>query len=228
MFLLKNQYISMGTKEHYLINFKKEESGVKGKTKFGGQPDWVDKPEWPIGAEFGEPMHFVCQIELETIGFTDFEAKFAYLFLSDPELDTDTWDPNGGENAIILQPGDNSRFDLKQMNTGPSISHRDNENDNKGCGVDLKPLAEKTEQDIFIKNKFRGEPEFWQDEAYPYTSKSRIEIVEGKEVEVEEEWHLLIQLHDEDVPYFVNFGTGMGYGFIRNDGKAAKFLWQCD
>jgi len=210
----------------YQIDFKEEESGIKGKTKFGGQPDWIDKPEWPIGAEYGEPMHFVGQIELETIGFTDFEAKFAYLFLSDPELETETWDPDGGENAIILQPGDNSRFDLKEMSTGPSISHRDNENDNKGCNVELK-LSPEEDEPKRVTNKFTGKPNFVQQADYPYTSKSRVEIIDGKEVEVEEEWYLLLQLHDEDLSYYVNFGTGMGYGFIRNDGKVAKFLWQC-
>jgi len=216
-------------KKHYLIDFKKGEPGIKGKTKFGGQPDWIAKPEWPLSMEYGEPMEFICQIELEAIGFTNFEAKFAYLFMSGWELGADTWEPDGGENAIILQTGDNSRFDIEPMQTGPSISSEKNEKE--GCHLELKlSEGEQTVRDEAdgIATKLAGEPHFLQSENYPYTSKSRVEIIDGKELEVEEEWHLLLQIYEGILPYDVNFGDGgIGYGFIRNDGKVAKFLWQC-
>ena len=29
-------------------------------TKFGGQPVWLEEPQWPISRSYGEPMQFIC------------------------------------------------------------------------------------------------------------------------------------------------------------------------
>jgi hypothetical protein len=34
-------------------------------TKFGGPPNWIEKPEWPMSKATGEPMRFIGQIALE-------------------------------------------------------------------------------------------------------------------------------------------------------------------
>jgi len=216
----KNEFkCSIKMKKHYLIDLKKEEPGIERKTKFGGQPDWIDKPEWPLSMEFGDPMQFICQIELEAIGFSDFEAKFAYLFVFEGSYNAGR--PDGGENAVILQPGDNSRFDIEQMLTGPSISR-----DYKGWDVDLKLSIEKQDEMGIITTKFGGEPLFLHHAEYPYTSTERKEVIDGEEVIIAEKWHLLIQLGDRFLPYFRNYGMGVGYAFIRDDGKVAKYMWQ--
>ena len=222
--------ISKPVKNHYLLNFKKNEPGRKGKTKFGGQPDWYQASEWPLSKEYGEPMQFICQIELEAIGFGNYGAKYAYLFMSGMDLEADeTWEADGGENAIILQPGDNSRFKVRKITKGPSIS--DEEEAPEGCHVELQlSRGEQTLKDEQegIATKLAGEPNFLQGANYPFNSKSRVEMIDGKEVETKEEWHLLLQLYEFKLPYLVNFGAGgIGYGFIRNDGKMAKFFWQC-
>lgn len=49
----------------YTIEFIEEKKKVeKPVTKFGGQPVWIDKAQWPIDEESGKPMKFICQIEL--------------------------------------------------------------------------------------------------------------------------------------------------------------------
>lgn len=66
--------------------------------KFGGQPDWVGEPTWPLGAE-GRPMIFYGQLRLP--GDTD---RMAYIFLSG-DSQAHTFTPLGDGNALVLQPG---------------------------------------------------------------------------------------------------------------------------
>jgi hypothetical protein len=166
-------------------------------------------------------MRFICQINLTDVGLTNVEAKVAYLFMTDDEEYVDgTWEPDGGENAIILQPGDN-KLSTNGLTNGPSLYEmietpsrdrlipRDFE-----CSVKLLEFAETESQsdDLEIKNKLRGTPVFLQYEEYPSSEK----------------WNLLIQLDSSNVPFSINFGdAGIGYGFISADGMRAKFLWQC-
>src|SRR5690349_5931465 len=75
------------------------------RTKFGGQPVWLEKPEWPLSKKLGEPMRFIGQIALEPELFGDIPGRMAYLFMTDdPDVDN-TWSADEGENALIIQPG---------------------------------------------------------------------------------------------------------------------------
>lgn len=208
-------------KENFEIEFT-EQNAEKAKTKFGGQPDWLTTIEWPLSNETGEPMRFICQIDLRQIGFDNLEAKFAYLFMTDEEEYVDgTWEPDGGENAIILQPGHNP-MKTREVKDGPTLyAMVERANYAKlvpqafECGVNLIPSLDKenTGDDLEVINKFRGEPVFLQGEEYPSDDKA---------------WQLLIQLDSANVPFSINFGdAGVGYGFLSPDGKTAKFLWQC-
>ena len=202
------------------IEFKKGLAD-KGKTKFGGQPDWVTTPEWPVSKTTGHPMRFVCQINLRDIGLNDTEAELAYLFMTDEEEYVDgTWEPDGGENAIVLQPGDN-KFKTEKHVTGPTLYNMVEVPGNErlipkdfACSVGLTELPDNdTEADeTEFKNKIGGQPNFLQGEEFPS----------------DEKWHLLLQLDSASVPFSINFGdAGVGYGFISDDKKRAKFLWQC-
>jgi uncharacterized protein YwqG len=201
------------------IEFRREKA-EKGKTKFGGQPDWLAKPEWPISKTTGRPMRFICQINLPDSGL-NIEAKLAYLFMTDEEEYVDgTWEPDGGENAIILQPGDNeikteahvtgqTLYEMVEVPGKDRLVPKDFE-----CAVGLIELRETRTQpdDSEFKNKIGGQPDFLQGEEYPS----------------QEKWDLLFQLDSASVPFHINFGdAGVGYGFISDDKKRAKFLWQC-
>lgn len=202
------------------IKFKKEKASL-GKTKFGGQPDWVTTPEWPVGKTTGRPMRFICQINLQDIGMQDIEAKMAYLFMTDDEEYVDgTWEPDGGENAIILQPIANESITEKRS-IGPTLYEMieipgKNRLEPKEfeCSVELVESVETELQndELEIKNKLGGHAHFLQSEEYPS----------------KENWNLLIQLDSTSVPFSINFGdAGIGYGFISEDRTVAKFLWQC-
>ena len=200
------------------IEFRKEKA-EKGKTRFGGQPDWVTNPEWPISKSTGRPMRFVCQINLQDVGLKNIEAKLAYLFMTDEEEYVDgTWIPDGGENAIILQPGENkckteihskgpSLYEMMEIPGNNRLVPKDFE-----CSIRLVELPETESDDSEIKNKFGGQPDFLQSKEYPSDDK----------------WDLLVQLDSTSVPFSINFGdAGVGYGFISEDRTTAKFLWQC-
>ncbi len=61
-------------------------------------------------------------------------------------------------------------------------------------------------------NKIAGTPLFLQGDQFPGPGG----------------WKLLLQLDSAQVPFFVNFGdAGVGYAFVSEDGRTAKFLWQC-
>jgi len=104
----------------YQITFLNSKPNTK-KTKFGGQPDWITHPEWPISATTGNPMRFICQIELQKVGYGKKDAKFAYLFMTDEDEYVDgTWEADSGENAIILQPGTTQLPTIDLIN-GPTL-----------------------------------------------------------------------------------------------------------
>ncbi len=96
------------TKCLLVTEFKKVPSIEKTRTKFGGQPDWIEVPQWPLSKETGNPMKFIGQIDLSESIYKshNLAGKMAYIFMTDEddEFVDDTWIMDGGENALILQP----------------------------------------------------------------------------------------------------------------------------
>lgn len=87
-------------------------------TKIGGQPVWVDAPQWPRAAQNGDPMTFLGQFRLPTD-----DLRMAYLFMADGYCGA-TWVADGGENALIVQgPGAvlPSFVTVDETATGPSL-----------------------------------------------------------------------------------------------------------
>jgi len=75
-------------------------------SKLGGQPVWMDAPQWPLSRTTGKPMSFVGQFVLYPEIFGPLEAKMAYIFMYDDEPFVDgTWLPDGGENAVAIERG---------------------------------------------------------------------------------------------------------------------------
>src|SRR5262249_52531231 len=90
-------------------------------TKFGGQPVWLTEAQWPISAKTEKPMRFICQIALSTEIFGATDSRMAYIFMTDGEDHVDgTWEPDGGENAVILQPGTTS-IRVESLTQGPTL-----------------------------------------------------------------------------------------------------------
>ncbi len=209
----------------YLINFQETKTPItEPVTKFGGQPVWIEKPEWAISRSMGKPMMFICQIALDKEIFGNIESKMAYIFMSDEEDNyiDGTWEADGGENAVIIQPNGNNPESVS-IQTGQSLSkwiEIAGEKNRKpfACEFDIGNAeimtdAEEDDEGNF-ENKIGGFPRFLQGDEFPNNIRT--------------DWKLLLQLDSASVPFEINFGdSGVGYAFISNDGKTGKFLWQC-
>lgn len=220
---------ALNTKRGLLTFVQSEEPITEAVTKFGGQPVWLDKPQWPISKKLGKPMHFIGQVALDTELFGNKQARMAYIFYSGYEDTCDiTADFDSGENAIILQPGCEPPVQIIEQAEGPVMEHQ-GESD-KRCeymvkldmgddpefvrDYELRDLTEKQARDYekaCSRTKIGGTPYFYQFDDFPD----------------ENPWQLLCQLDDFSVPFYVNFGTGMAYMFINSEGTKAKMMWQC-
>lgn len=74
-------------------------------TKLAGRPVWLEQSQWPRSAANGTPMYLIGQFRID--GPDDPGPVLAYVFMSSDEdgIVEDTWDPDAGENAVIIQPG---------------------------------------------------------------------------------------------------------------------------
>lgn len=204
-------------------------------TKFGGQPNWVGNPEWPLSKATNEPMRFIGQIALDAELIGSAIAKMAYLFMTDDPNVDGTWEPFGGENALIIQPGQHGAK-TEPLTKGPTLFRMEKRffgaaylPKNLEYGVRLIPgedpewlneearfqLSEErlaAYSESLVGNKLGGTPGFLQGDEFP----------DGGS------WRLILQLDSARTPFWVNFGdAGVGFAFISEDGTRGKFLWQC-
>jgi len=94
----------MNTSLH--IEFRQVSARItRPETKFGGDPVWIDGPQWPLSRKVGCPMQFIAQVAIDPRVFPNAVARMAYLFVSNDQGGEETWDPDAGENAVVLQPG---------------------------------------------------------------------------------------------------------------------------
>ena len=217
------------------IEFSESKRTITEKiTKFGGQPNWVNEPQWPVSKATGNPMRFICQISLEQFNT---ESKMAYIFMTDEEEYVDgTWEPDGGENAIILQPSNEEPSSVKSLTNGPTLYKMVK----KLFGKELVPkdaefnvILKEEEEPDFIDEDGREDWSDEQEESYAKKlDKNKINgtplFLQSTEFPDSGKWNLLMQLDSTVLPFFINFGdSGVGYAFISEDGNKAKFLWQC-
>ena len=184
-------------------------------TKFGGQPVWIDKPAWPLSRETGRPMRFIAQVALDPNIFGTLPARLAYLFMTDEEDFVDgTYEPEGGENAVVLQAGEY---------TGPTVEQAE--------GPTLYRMVQKPGSDRLVPEpcEFGVTLAFCEDsDGYANQIGGTPTFLQGEEYPSGGPWWLLLQLGSSSVPFYINFGdAGVGYAFISEDGRVSKFLWQC-
>lgn len=187
---------------HRIIEFVEPTASSTIKTKFGGQPDWIGQPQWPISAELGKPMRFICQVHLGDV-FPEHTGKLAYIFMTEEDEYADgTWEPDGGENAVIVQPQGEVDVPVEPLETGPSREE-----------FDIAIVEKEIDEDSLEGCRIGGEPEFMQVEECPGPKG---------------EWRYFIQLDSCSLPFEINFGdAGIAYAFINNTASKGKFLWQC-
>ncbi|WP_430790279.1 hypothetical protein [Actinoplanes sp. G11-F43] len=160
-------------------------------------------------------MPFLGQFRLDD---GDGEIRLAYVFMSDlflfdmedeeagveedgdddGDAVDDTFEPEGGENAVIIQPDGRvpSFVVVRRQRTGPAFTE-------DHLPVDVEPAGAGTPWEFL-----GGEPVWLQDPAPPGPG-----------------WRLVGQLTDR---LGHNFGDGgVAYVFVSPDGTEGRFLWQC-
>ena len=219
----------------YSLSFRRSNAPCRDLvTKFGGQPVWVQEPQWPISRSLGEQMTFICQIALYPEIFGQTVGRMAYIFMTDlEEKVVPAWDPDSGENAVIIQPGRQPNIQTMAAPIGPTLYEYfevpgQDQMQARPCEY-LVDTARRTDPQFedeahrqgmddqsFEKyskavegNKVGGSPAFLQEDAMPPGGK------------------LLLQLDSAQVPFYVNFGDcGLGFAFISPDGSQGRFLFQ--
>ncbi|MFF0739080.1 hypothetical protein ACFYVL_01660 [Streptomyces sp. NPDC004111] len=201
-------------------------------TKFGGRPGWLTGPQWPISAAWDRPMRFVGQIELGPVLGAAGHGKVAYLFVThadhgeDSFFDPDVIEPDGGENAVIVQPGGDYDGPVLPLTTGPGLY------DGDGSAVEftvgLRPVDEPgflpdeqlralpaADRDRYVErtdhDKIGGTPLFFQGDQWP----------DGGP------WRLLLQLDANWVPFRLHLGAAPRlFAFVSEDGVRGRLLVQ--
>ena len=203
-------------------------------TKFGGQPVWIGEPQWPLSRETGNPMRFVAQIKLDDVSNLTTSARMAYFFMTeeeDGEFVDGTAEADGGENAIIVQPGETTVPTVTNAE-GPTLFRIVEESrQQESCefavelteandvefipedsNVEMSDIDNDIEAKGFSENKLGGTPIFLQGDFFPYEDSSQF----------------LFQFDSCSVPFYINFGdAGVGYAFMNREGTGAKFFWDC-
>ena len=177
-------------------------------TKFGGLPNWLFGRCWPISRATGKQLEFLAQVRLDDLHFPFSTPAMAYVFVADSL--SNTWDPNSGENAVVIQTQEFQYCDLvcTDSDQGPSYSTEE-------FFVTLSK-ADETLVDPYIDGpqhtdfKVGGFPQWLQTDPEYY------------------DWDLILQIPEMDLPFDVNFGmAGVAYVLMSPDRTKAKFLFQC-
>lgn len=181
------------------LRFSRNEPITEPVTKFGGRPVWLDEPTWPLSAETGTQMTFIGQVRLPGA-----ETRVAYLFMTDDEDHVDgTWDPEGGENACLVQPGPVPSFvRTAPLAAGPTYDH--------DFAVTLEPV---TDEVTCGDTVLGGEPGWLQAPEWPQADGT---------------WRFVGQFAGLPFDVEPNFGdAGTAYAFVDETTWEGRFLWQC-
>lgn len=209
------------------ITFQRSQHAIKEPiAKFGGQPCWINKAEWPISSRTNTPMRFICQLPLDHLS-KKLKNKMAYLFLADQgcdETSENAWQDIEGESAVIIQPGKTicKTTTLDEGSTITTNLKASEYNVELTENNEIKPTLDDSYlsghlQSCHVRksldgNKTGGFPIFW---SIPYTHP------------FQKSWpHLLLQIDSLNVPFDFKLGKfGMGYIFYDDKSNIAKFYW---
>jgi len=239
---LKKGYVEQGVRQSLdlvvpklsIVEWKRAQKPVKKPvTKLGGQPVWIDKPQWPLGRETSWPMRFIGQIALKSELFGRMRAKMAYLFARVNEwplggwaVDIDCCYPDMGGNAVILQPGGKCPVETdRRLEEGPTLYTA------AGCPCEYTVKTKKEKDPVFLSedeeallpaqersdrsdatygDKIGGIPYFFQGDQWPDASNK---------------WQLLLQMDAFRNEFELNIPSLL-FAFISKDGRRGAMLSQ--
>lgn len=208
-------------------------------TKFGGQPTWLDAPQWPISAAWGTPMRFVGQVALQPDGDAfiasgggvgDGPGRLAYIFVThgdhgqdDESFDPDVVFPDGGENAVVVQPGTYSG-PSRPLTTGPTLYHAD------GSPAEyLVDLVRGDDPEPLAHGAYLALPAEQRDQYFQTVDHDKIG---GTAPPLDQHdwpdggpWRLLLRLATNWTPFHLNLGAApVALAFLSADGRSGCLL----
>jgi hypothetical protein len=189
--------------------------------KWGGQPDWLEEPAWPVGGD-GLPMLFYGQLPLD-----DQPGRMAYVFVALDE-DAETWEPLGTGNALVVQPGPPPSVRTEPRATGPA---------RYALAEDLPafhPPAIMRPYERWIDLAGGADPERWElpDAAPGARIGLRVEdrdklggtplFLQGEQWPPGDGWRFAFQFNAARAGHELADGAEC-YGFVREDGAGASY-----
>lgn len=198
-------------RSYKIDTFISKSSGEQYITRFGGQPDWIVFPQWPVSLPWdNRPLKFIGQIRLNDFYRELKDLTLAYIFMTQPEneadpfFDPDIIYPDKGENAIIIQPGGkiSEYIHIDNLCVGPTV-------DSKAIWIpqitDNEEMLTTEFRQIDV-DKFCGIPAFVQNS------------------KVESDSILLLQLHTNWLPFYINAGGAPTMFMFLNGRKDEGFI----
>jgi hypothetical protein len=191
--------------------------------KFGGQPDWVEQPTWPLGAD-SAPMVFYGQLPVSIAE----NQRTAYVFI---DTEGDHWKSLGEANAVLVQPGAPCQVETAALSTGPQLYEQVAEAGRFRRRWRARPYER------FIRLGEGADPQRWEwPELDPGTHRRDAHgdwnklggtplFLQGAELPPGEGWSFAFQFSADWAGRELGDGAEC-YGFVREDGTGA-FLWQC-
>ncbi|MFI9325318.1 hypothetical protein ACIGXI_36855 [Kitasatospora aureofaciens] len=218
--------------------------------KLGGEPCWLAEPAWPLSPDTGEPLVFIGQFPVPGE-----DERLAYLFLAEENGVMGGLDPESGDGVLLVQPGGRvPPFAVigPPGTHGRTLWRRDGRHSAGGSKTDgshaddapttpvefhldllpLSPEADRAmDQRAAFQRYLRAEgPEVpFPDGAHVYDHLGGLPSFPTGRAGVPAPWRYLFSLSDapdDGDPYFLNFGYGVGFGFLSPDGLEGRFSWE--
>ncbi|MEO3745066.1 hypothetical protein [Plantactinospora sp. B5E13] len=214
--------------------------------RLGGQPAWLATPTWPLSRALNSPMRFVGQFPVPGP-----ESRIAYLFVADDDNGmVETFEPEAGENALLVQPGGvvPDFVTVTDAATGPSLWRRGATWQDRvpvQLAVDLTPMDPAAEAvlDAEIDRRQAEDGDLLDDLSdldgsatdpippYSYLG-GRMHLWQPHLPQLAGDWRFFFQLdggegQGPDDPYALNFGGGTGYALLSPDRREGRFFWDC-
>ncbi|MER7176494.1 hypothetical protein [Streptomyces mesophilus] len=203
-------------------------------TRLGGQPVWVEGPQWPVDPYEDELAPFMGQFKVPAQEGGGGKDRTVYLFAIG----------FSGEHATVVQPGGHvtESFEIRDSATGPTELDRPHLL-RVAEEVDFAEARQAAERQLEpVEGEDEDDWEWRLQEAVEARQKDaegsiRMDQLGGPGVvpvwlqgdyTPAEGWQLVAQFDSCNLPFDVNFGdTGVGYLFLSPDGEKAEFFYQC-